>query len=343
MKILCVCDLAIEPVTMSKMEELEKYGATIEYLYDERMRSVKTITDYDLRAQQHGVDSCEPYPELLERVVDADILVTHMSPITSQVIEAGKNLKYIGILRSSHTNVHTDLCKEKGIHVIESPGRNADGVADFAVGMMISEMRNIARSHSTLLQGQWKKKFDNLAYCHDMRRCTVGIIGAGSIGRKVIKRLQGFECPIIVHDPFMSDDEVRSLGLEPVSLEELLQKSDIVSLHLRLSEKTENFIGEKEFSLMKNTAYFINSARADLVEEAALIKALQEKQIGGAALDVFNVEPLETDSPLLQLDNVTLTAHLAGSSCDSFVNSVEILESELECMFEGKPIPGFVL
>ena len=342
MKALCVCDFAIDRQVMSQLETLKKHGVEIESIVDERMLSPKTITQFVLRAEQEGVDACEPWGELLEKVRDAEILVTHVSPITSQVIEAGEKLKYVCVLRSSHTNVSVEACRSRGITVVEAPGRNADAVADCTVGLMLAEVRNIARGHRALMDGQWKKQFANVMYTRDLRRCTVGIIGVGIIGRKVIQRVQAFGSRIVVYDPYVPREVLAEQGLETVSLEELLETSDIVSIHLRLSEQTKHFLGEREFARMKKTAYFINTARAGLVDEPALIRALQEKQIGGAALDVFETEPLEADSPYLSLDNVTITPHVAGTSIDSFANSVEIMGEELEALLEGRPVPGVV-
>lgn len=342
MKILCVCDFGIDQKVMSKMEELKKYNAEIFYLYDERLQSAKTITEFVLRAEQHGADACEPYQALVDSVRDVDILVTHISPVTTQIIEAADKLKYVCVLRGSHTNVNTELCTEKGVKVIEAPGRNANGVADCAVGLMLAEMRNIARGHHYLMQGDWKKKFVNLLYTRDMQRCTVGIIGTGFIGQKVIKRLSGFECKVIGYDPYMSKENIEKLGIAAVSLDELLESSDIISIHLRLSESTEGFIGRKQFERMKPTAYFINTARAGLVDEQALVEALRQRKIGGAALDVFSEEPLGKDSPYLSLDNVTITPHVAGTTMDSFSNAVEIVTHALSEMFLGNKIPGIV-
>lgn len=342
MKILCVCDFAIDKKLMSKIEVLKEHGAEINYIDDERMKSPKVITEFVLNAEKNGADACEPYPELIEAIADVDILVTHVSPITSDIINAGKNLKYICVLRSSHTNVNSKLCSEKGIKVIEAPGRNANGVADCTIGLMLAEMRNLSRGHHYLLQGEWKKKFSNLMYSKDMRCCKVGIIGTGSIGQKVIQRLKGFESEIIAYDPYMSEEQINSLGVKAMPLDEVLKQSDIISLHLRLSESTKGFMGREQFELMKPTAYFINTARAGLVDENVLIEMLQNKKIGGAGLDVFSKEPLGDNSPFLSLDNVTMSPHVGGTTIDSFSNSVEIITIALNEMFLGNDIPGIV-
>jgi D-3-phosphoglycerate dehydrogenase len=338
MKVLCVCDIAISLEVMAPMKKLEKYGAEVVFWEDSQMQSPDDITKVMLKTEQEGADSCPADPEVIKQCEDADIIVVHVSPVNSDVLSKAERLKYVAVLRSGLENINVALCRERGIHVISAPGRSAHAVADLTVGLMIAENRNIARGHKDLFDGLWTKYFANIMYVHDMRKCTVGIIGAGQIGQKVIERLKGFRSKIIVHDPFIADGRLREMGYVPVSLEDLLKQSDFVSIHLRLSDKTEKFIGEKELSLMKDSAYFINCARAGLVDEDALIKALAEYRIGGAAIDVFGTEPLPANSPYLKLNNVTLTPHVAGTSVDTFSNSVEIIFDALVKLFEDRPV-----
>jgi D-3-phosphoglycerate dehydrogenase len=334
MKIVCACDYPINHLVMEPINELKKYGAEVVMLKDEQMQSPKAITEVSRTCEVSGADSSPANPALVEACKDADIVIVHVSPVNSEVLNTAKNLKCVAVLRSGIENVNEKVCKEKGIRIINAAGRNANAVADHTVGMLLAEARNIARGHMGLVQGKWRKDFLNTFFIHDLRKCTVGIIGCGQIGQKVIQRLKGFECNIIVHDPFMPDEAIEKLGFSPVSLETLLSESDFVSLHLRLSEKTEKFIGKDQFALMKQTAYLINSARAGLVDYDALFQALDDGDIGGAALDVFDDEPLPEGFPLLSLDNVTLTPHVAGTTVDAFTNSVEIIYKELEQLFK---------
>lgn len=339
MKIVAVCDRAVPIELMKDMKELEKYGADIVLLEDKTLYDNEAITELMIKYERQGADACEANPQLVQMAKDADIIVVHLAVVNTEVIDAAKKLKMVAVLRSGIENVQHELCKERGIRIINAPGRSAPAVADMAVGLMLAEMKNIGRGHKCLMDGVWTKKFPNTEPLNirDMRKCTIGIVGAGQIGRKVINRLRGFECNIIVHDPFMTKEAVEAMGFTAVSMDELLKQSDIISLHLRLSEKTENFFGRREFERMKKTAYFINTARAGLVDEDALLDALQNHRIQGAGLDVFCNEPLTVDSPFLKLDNVTLTPHLAGSSADTFANSVEIIKDELAaCFKEGE-------
>lgn len=342
MKIVCVCDMAITPAVMSTMKNLEKFGAEVVILEDSQMQSPKAITGVMIKVEQEGAEASPANPAVIEACRDADVVVVHVSPVNAAVLEQAENLKYVAVMRSGVENVNMDICKERGIHVINAPGRSAHAVADCTLALMLAEAKNIARGHKGLMEGKWIKQFANFGYTHDLRKCTIGIIGAGDIGRKVIDRLKGFGATIFVHDPFMTDEALVGMGLAPVTLDELLAKADFISLHLRLSETTEKFFGAREFGLMKDTAYFINTARAGLVDEAALVEALQNKRIGGAALDVFNHEPLGEQSPFLELDNVTITPHLAGTSTDTFANSVEIIRDDLANLLEGKKVAGLI-
>ncbi len=330
MKVVCLCDMAITPEIMSQMNGLKEYGAEVVLIDDEMMQTPKAITEVMLTTEQKGADACPANSQLISQAKDADIIVVHAAPVNTAVLKGATKLKYVMVLRSGIENVHAELCAEMGIEVISAPGRSAHAVADCTVGLMLSEMKNIARGHHNLMNGKWVKQFPNFEYTHDMRNMTIGIIGAGQIGTKVIKRLSGFDCKVIVHDPFMADEALIEMGYTPVSLPQLLQQSDFVSLHLRLSKSTSELIGEKELEMMKPTAYLINVARSGLVNEEALVAALQNKAIGGGAFDVFSEEPLSEDNPFLQLDNVTITPHLAGTSMDTFSNCVEIIYNEIK-------------
>ena len=337
-KILCVYDGGITKELMEQMKELEAYGAEVSFVEDTDMYAMGPITDRMLLIEQHGVDAAPDCQALLDACADKDILVVHVASINKKVIEACPGLKVAAVLRGGYENADVEELTKRNIPLINAPWRSADAVADFTVGMMIAENKNIARSHKMIFEGKWCKKYVNQAYIHNMRNCTVGLIGYGYIGSRVAKRLQGFESKVIVYDPFTDPEVLRQEGADPVSFDELLEQSDFVSMHLRLSEKTEKIMGKEQFAKMKETAYFINTARSGLVDTDALVEVLKERKIGGAAIDVYDTEPLPTDHPYLQLDNITLTSHLAGTSCDTMRTSVEIGVEELKLYLEGKPM-----
>ena len=335
-KILCVADGGITVEMMEELRVLEPLGAEITIVEDKDMYSMGPITDRMTLIEHQGIDAAPTCKALLENCADKDILVVHVASINKEIIEKAKNLKVAAVLRGGYENADVPLLTERGVKLINAPWRSANAVADFTVGMMIAENKNIARSHHLLMEGKWCKKYDNQSYIHDMRKMTVGIIGFGYIGQRVQMRLQGFECRVLVYDPYADPTQFDDHNVAFVSLDELLHQSDIVTLHLRLSEKTEHFIGREELSKMKPTAYLINTARAGLVDTHALTEALQDHAIGGAAVDVYDEEPLAADHPYLKLSNITLTSHLAGTSCDTMMTSVEIGLEDLKRYLTGK-------
>jgi D-3-phosphoglycerate dehydrogenase / 2-oxoglutarate reductase len=337
-KILVVSDGGITPDLMKKMFELEEYGAEVTMIEDKDMNNMGVITDRMLQIELGGIEAAPTYKPLLDACEDKDIIVVHVASINREVINAAKNLKVAAVLRGGYENADVEVLTEHGIKLINAPWRSAHAVADFTVGMMIAENKNIARSYKLICEGKWCKKYVNQEYIHDMRTRTVGLIGFGYIGRQVAKRLSGFGSKVIIYDPFLDPKVITEAGYTAVTLEELLVESDFISVHIRLSEKTAKFIGAKEFAQMKPTAYFINTARAGIADTNALIHALQTKSIGGAAIDVFDEEPLPCDSPLLKLDNITLTSHIAGTSCDTMRNSVEIGFDDIKNYLQGLPM-----
>ena len=317
MKLLVACDYTIRPDMLKGLKEFEKYDCKIEFFDNEDLSTEDSIYDIMLQTDKYGAESVKANPNFVEAVKDADFLIVHYTIVNKEVIEAAKKLKLIGVMRGGCDNVNTKLLKEKNIPVVNAPWRSSYAVADFTVGMMISETKNIAKSHFKLMNGEWSRDYPNAKNYTDMKNRTIGIIGFGFIGQRVAQNLNGFGCKILVHDPFLKDEIIKSLGYDAVSLEELLKTCDIVSLHLRCSEKTLNFIGEKELNMKRNDATLINSARAGLIDTDALLKALKNHKILGAAIDVFNEEPLPKDSPFMKLDNVTITPHIAGVSNDT--------------------------
>ena len=237
----------------------------------------------------------------MEKIVDADIVVTHFSGVNAKMINAAEKLELIGVMRSGVENVNLEAATKKDVAVINSPGRVSEPVADFTVALLLNEVRSISKLASELSTGVWP------GFDHDNKTNTIlrnhvaGLIGFGIIGRKVAKRLAAFGTKVIAYDPFVNPDIAAASNVELVSFEELLKTSDYVLMHARLSEATENLMGEKEFALMKPDAIFINTARAGLVDEEALINALKEKRIHSAALDVFRQEPLPENHPILPI------------------------------------------
>jgi D-3-phosphoglycerate dehydrogenase len=177
--------------------------------------------------------------------------------------------------------------------------------------------------------GLWQKEYSNSATTPELENKTIGIVGFGEIGRAVKRKLSGFNMNFLIFDPFVDNSDITACGAQPAELTSLLSQADFVTLHAKLSGDAKHMIGEKELNLMKPTAFLVNSARADLVDEKALASALSEKRISGAALDVYSAEPLPTDHPFMKLDNITLTPHLASSTLECLAKSPQLLVNEI--------------
>lgn len=338
-KILFVADFSITAKdVLDNIHMFKDYNVDIDVVEVSLGEDENERAQYILKTEKEGPEWTKAPEELLEKAKDAEIIITDFAAIGKDVIDAAKELKLIGVLRSGVENVNKEEAAKRGIDVICSPGRVAAPVADYTVAMMIAETRNIVRSNLISNKGEWKIRFKNFPYSHNMAGKTVGIIGYGAIGQMVAARLKPFGVNVIAYEAFMTPEKVKELGAEPVSMDELLERSDYVTIHMRLSKDTEKMIGKAEFDKMKSTAIFVNTARAGLVDEDALVQALQEDKIGGAALDVFAKEPIPKDHPLLSLDNVTLTPHLAGTTSNVGSNSIAVILKDLDHYFKGEPL-----
>ena len=288
------------------------------------------LQDRRLKVEQNGpeIEPCEPL--VLEHGKDASALMGLFIAVSSKVMDAMPNLRIVGVSRAGLENVNLEEATRRGILVFNVMGRNAHAVSDFAVGMMLAECRNIARAHHSIMNGQWKKKeFVNYNYIPELHGKTVGLVGFGNIGSLVAKKLSGFDANVIVYDPYTSAERIEAAGCRKVEIEELFKTSDFISIHARLTEQNKRMINAELIGMMKPTAYFINTGRSGLVDQDALIAALRDHKIMGAALDVFDTEPLDPASPYRELDNVTLTTHIAGTTADALTNSPFLLMEDI--------------
>ncbi len=276
-----------------------------------------------------------PLPEGLEEAMaDAEVLMVHLCPVTEKLLEKAPKLKLILCNRGGHENLDIEAATKRGIAVLLNPAHNANAVAEYSVGLMLNEVRNISRSAMAIENGRWREKYPNSKAIREMSDMTVGIIGFGTVGRLLYDKLVSFNCKILINDMFEDYAGINKNIAKFVPLEQLLKESDIVSLHARLSKKTI-LLGEKEFVMMKNTAYFINTARSYMVDYNALANALKNGGIMGAAIDVFDKEPIDESCPLLHLDNVTLTNHRGGDTINSYSDSPAMMMKEAYKFFDN--------
>ncbi|MGI9492476.1 MAG: 2-hydroxyacid dehydrogenase, partial [Geminicoccaceae bacterium] len=254
--------------------------------------------------------------DVIPLIQDAEIYIGHLAPITRSVIDAAPDLKLIGISRGGPVNIDLAAARHRDILVVNTPRRNAGAVAEFTIGMILAQTRLITTGHTALsTTGDWSGHLYRADMTgRELTEMTVGVIGYGHIGTRVVRLLKPFGCRILVNDPYvqLSPSDLHD-DVEQVSLDAILAESDVVTMHPRVTPETTGMIGAKQFAAMKNGAYFINTARGPLVNYDALYQALTSGKLAGASLETFAIEPAPPDLPLLKLSNVTLTPHIAGA------------------------------
>ena len=257
-------------------------------------------------------------PDAIERMArDADAVMVTSAAVTAEVMDRLPTLRVIGRPGIGYDVVDVEAATARGIAVFSAPGFCAREVADHTLMMALALARKAPTLHAAIRRGVYERGLASpMPATYEM---TLGLIAFGEIGREVATRAKPFGFTILAHDPFIAPEVAAGYGVALVELDALLERADIVSVHAPLTQQTFHLLGEREFSRMKRTAYVINTARGAVIDQAALIAALQRGMIAGAALDVFEREPLEADSPLARMDNVLLTPHTAGMSDSSQV------------------------
>lgn len=336
-RLLALSDLYIPaPLMAEGLSSLEALGVHIEVRRWEHANLV-ALQQANLAIERGGPEAQPLPPEVMQDLDGFEIVVVQFAPLPRAFIDSARDLKVIGVLRGGTENVDVAAATRRRICVLNTPGRNARAVAECTLGLMLAEIRNLARAHACLKQGQWRRSFPNSDAIPELYEKTVGLVGYGAVGRLVAGYLAALGSRVLAYDPYFQGDPRPA---RMVDLDTLLRQSDVVSLHARLTEETRHLIGASQLALMKPTAVLVNTARSGLVDEAALVEALRHRRIMGAALDVFDQEPLPADHPLLALDNVTLTPHLAGSTIDAFRNSPRLMAEHLARLLRGQePLP----
>jgi D-3-phosphoglycerate dehydrogenase len=276
--------------------------------------------------------------DVVEFVGDADVLVTHLAPMSREMLERLPGLKLIAVSRGGPVNIDMQAAREHQVQVVNTPGRNASAVAEFTIGAILAETRKIRVGHEALRAGQWRGdlyRADTTG--RELNEMTVGVIGYGSIGTRVVNLLLAFGCKVLVRDPYIQlPVGVAKQGVELVSLERLLADSDVVTLHPRVTDETRHIINSDTLAQMKPDALLVNTARGPLCDYDALFDALQSERIGGAMLETFSIEPVPVDWPLLSLPNVTLTPHIAGASMRTVTFAAEQAAEEVRRYLVGE-------
>lgn len=290
-----------------------------------------------------GLDKVKEYfghpDEVVDFIGDAEILVTQLAPLSEDMMRRLPGLKLIAVSRGGPINIDMAAARDHGITVVNVPGRNATAVAEFTIGAILAETRLIRVGHEALRKGEWRGdlyRADRTG--RELGEMTVGVVGYGNIGTKVVRLLRAFGCHVLVSDPYVQlSAEDRNAGVELVGLDDLLSRSDVVTLHPRVTEETRGLIGKDTITRMKPGVIFVNTARGPLVDYDALYEALVSGQIASAMLETFAVEPVPSDWPLLQLPNVTLTPHIAGASVRTVTYAAEQAAEEVRRYIAGLP------
>jgi glyoxylate reductase len=310
-------------------------------LFDEAIEILEEHAEVEV---YEGVDDAIPRELLLEKVADVEGLLPLLTErIDAEVMDAAKGLKVISNYAVGYNNIDVAAATERGIYVTNTPGILTDTTADCAFALLMAVARRIPEADRHVKEGGWIHAWGPRMFVGtDVHGKTLGIIGLGRIGSAIARRAKGFDMNVIYYDEHRRRDLERELGVQYAPLKELLTESDYVSLHVPLTASTRHMIGKRELTMMKETAFLINTSRGPVVDEDALYKALRDGDIAGAGLDVFEREPLSPDSPLKGLDNAVITPHIASASVETRTKMATTAALNLVSVLQGREPPNLV-
>ena len=264
------------------------------------------------------------------------LTVRSTTKVTADVLAAATNLKVIGRAGIGVDNIDVDTASKRDILVMNTPTGNRIATAEHTLALMLALCRQLPQADASLRASRWEKsKFMGV----ELYAKTLGIIGLGNVGSAVAERAKGLGMRVLAYDPHIVKERAQDLGVEPVQLSQLLTESDFISIHTPLTPETQAMIGKKEIEAAKPGVRIINCARGGLVDETALVEALQSGRVAGAALDVYETEPLPPDHPLLKLDNVVLTPHLGAATAEAQQNvALDVARQMVDFLVEGKVV-----
>lgn len=290
-----------------------------------QFKVVVTDYEYDTFAPEKEVldklgieltfEQCKTEEDVIEKCKDADALINQYAPITRKVIENLEKCKVVSRYGVGFNTIDVDAATEKGIIVGNVTDYCLDEVSDHAMALLLSSVRKITKMNNAVKSGTWDFKVAVPVF--RLRGRTLGLVGFGNIPQTVAIKAQAFGLNVIASDPFVSEAIAKEKNVELVSLDELCERADYISVHVPLNKHTEGMISHEQFNNMKNEAFIFNTARGPIIDEKALIQALQEEKIAGAGLDVLEVEPIDPNNPLLKMDNVLINPHSAFYSIEA--------------------------
>jgi glyoxylate reductase len=289
-----------------------------------------------------GDDNPVPRDTLLKKVKDIDgLLCLITEKINQEVFDAGKKLKVVSNYAVGFNNIDVEEASKRGIYVTNTPGILTETTADCAFALMMAASRRIVEGDKNIRARKWVHAWGPRMFMGlDVHGKTLGIVGLGRIGVAMTKRAKGFEMKVVYYDPIRREDLEKEYDITYAPLNDLLTQADFVSIHVPLTNDTQHLIGNEQFKMMKRTAYLVNTSRGPVVEEKALYDALKAKRIAGAGLDVFEKEPIEAANPLIELDNIVMTPHIASASIDTRMAMAMMAATNLVSVLEGKEPPN---
>lgn len=271
------------------------------------------------------------YNELKEIIGDIDAVLIGMDIYNEDIFKIAPKLKAVAKFGVGVDNIDGEAAKKYGIKVLNAPGQNSNAVAELTVAFMIAVLRGLIPLHKQMEQGKWPRYMGN-----EIKGKAVGLLGFGAIARLVAKKLAAFECRVIAYDLYPNMQEAEKYGVKIVSMEEVIEQGDIVSIHIPAAKESHHLFSAETFARMKKGSYLINAARGALVDLDALSQAIQTGHIAGAALDAFEIEPLPVDSPILQCENIVLTPHTGAETKESYRNVSLCTAKDIIAVLEGK-------
>ncbi|MCH8162388.1 MAG: phosphoglycerate dehydrogenase, partial [Chloroflexi bacterium] len=290
----------------------------------------------DLLSTEAEVDvHLRPSPDELLKLIKGHeaIVVRSATKVTADVIAAANVLQVIGRAGSGVDNIDLDAATQRGIVVVNAPTGNTLSAAEHAIALMLAMARQLPEAYTSLRSGSWERqKFIGV----ELRGKTLGLLGLGQVGMEVARRTRGMEMRVIAHDPYVAQERAQSLGVELLSQDEVLGQSDFISLHMRVTPQTRDMINDEQIAKMKRGARIINTARGELIDDAALLRALDSGQLAGAAIDVFREEP-PGENPLLSHDKVIVTPHLGALTEEAQERAAMDVAEQILAVLRGEP------
>ena len=272
--------------------------------------------------------------ELVRLIAGCDgLIVRSETKVTKEAIDAAKSLQVIGRAGTGVDNIDLDAATQRGVIVVNAPTGNTLSAAEHTIALMFALARQLPEAYTSLRAGRWERqKFVGV----ELRGRTLGLIGLGNVATEVARRTRGMEMRVIAHDPYIAPERAQGLGVELVSLDEVLEQSDFISLHIRLTPATRDYLSDEAFAKMKPGVRIINTARGELIDDAALLRAIDDGRVAGAALDVFREEP-PGDSPLLRHDKVIATPHLGALTEEAQERAALDVAEQVLAVLRGEP------